>query len=154
MKKLLIQGAAFLGAFAIIGGVTYLSMVPSLNSIKSSRQVIVEIKSEGGRCLNDATVGGVTCERIEKIYLNGSYSAGSSLTNEQLQNLNKYIKQSDLTNTLKANPEGYCPSYADGLDVSFAFPEKYGNTFFKLCKIITPEQDPLLGYTMKLTNSN
>jgi hypothetical protein len=153
MKKLLIQGAAFLGSFAIVGGLVYLSMVPALNSAKEATVPLVQIKNEGGKCYDEATSTASLCQNIETIYSDGSSTADLKISKEQLKLIKSYIKESDLENALVINLNGICPSYSDGSDRSFAFPEQYGDKYFTLCQIQNPEKDPLLKYMIEITSS-
>lgn len=153
MRKLLIQGAAFLGSFAIVGGLVYLSMVPALNSAKEATIPLVQIKNEGGKCFDEVANSASMCKNIETIYSDGSSTTDLKISEEQLKLIKSYIKDSDLENTLVVNLNNSCPSHADGSDRSFAFPEQYGDKYFTLCQIQNPEKDPLLKYMIEITNS-
>jgi hypothetical protein len=147
-KKLGIKIAFFVVGFGLIGGLLYVSMIPSLNNFKEKNATqalpLMKVYYSGGKCADDTT-----CSKKENVYQNGKFENHADLTKEQVSTLTSLIEQSDLDAVFFS--EGYdCPSTYDGQDISFAFPEKYGDTLYTICKIQNSEKYPLLVYASSL----
>ena len=148
MKKNLIRILAFVLGFGVIAVVLYAISFNDIQNLADGDEVLVEVIYSGGMCVDGS------CYSSNSIYGNGVYTDHKRLTKDEVSELNKLINESDLDN-LKMGPEYTysCPSFADGADLSFVFPTKYGETQFKLCEIEDYESQPLLVYLEDLIST-
>lgn len=137
MKKNFIRIICFLGGFALIATLIYISTVPSLQKLKEGRQVVAEIRYSGGKCAEG------TCSKTETIYSNGTFTNHKELSSSEIESLKDEIEKSDL-NRLEFIDSSNCPSAVDGQDISYSFPDKYGETLFTVCQIQNAETFPLI----------
>ena len=141
MRKNLIRIAAFLVGVILFGGIAYALTAPFL---QNKPTVLVEVNYTGGLCST-----GKVCNITEKIYTNGKYTSHPKLSSGQIERITQEIEKSDL-NSLKPNREPDCPSFVDGQDVSFIFPDKYGDQKFTLCQIENYKTVPLFSYLLSI----
>src|SRR5690606_30577681 len=99
--------------------------------------ILVKVRLSGGLCAD-----GMICSSVKNIYSSGDFTDEERLSAEQIETLQNYIESSDLINIqFKSNPS--CPSFADGQDLGFSFPQKYGETVFTVCQIKDVESIPV-----------
>jgi hypothetical protein len=106
-----------------------------------NEKALVVISHTGGLCSD-----GNVCSHTNTIYANGLSTDGSiTLTEKEISTIESLLVSSDLS-TLTTAETPDCPSFYDGQDVSYVFPDYYDDNVFTPCLINDKDADELFSY--------
>lgn len=121
MKKLF--RSAVLIMLIILGALMVNKMIARQIIIREANdpadKVLMVITARGGLCAD-----GPCQYPIREIHTDGSYTSHAPLSLEQVKQLKTLIAETNFKKQLPADKRS-CPSYADGQDAIWSFPEKY-----------------------------
>jgi predicted ATPase len=145
MRKNFIRFGAFIFGFAIITLVLYAVSANSLQDLRKNATVVAKVYAyTNDNCSQQ------DCRKTYSIYANGNFDEHKDLSQKQVKDLQELIKGSDL-NSISFQQSNSCST---SQNVSYQFPEKYGDTLFSLCDIQNYQQIPVLNYmSVLLANS-
>lgn len=143
MKRYAIQFAAFIVGFGLLAGITWLMMVPSMKTLQSTQETIVQVHWTKTNCSQPKE-----CNRTVPILADGTFGK-KKLTREDVFKIKELIGKSDLV-SLQPNLRPDCPSFAGGEDLGFSFPTKYGKTIYTVCQYSNMQNTELVRYLMSL----
>ncbi|MBL8159050.1 hypothetical protein JNJ66_01190 [Candidatus Saccharibacteria bacterium] len=146
-RRLVIMGLAL--AVLAVGcalAVLYAREAPRL--AKRGETPLMVISYTGGMC-----AGGQTCHSEHAIYEDGTFIGMSRLSPDEVSKLKRLVAETKIP-TYKERKQAYCQSYADGLDLSVAFPQRYPGKTYTLCKLDMPIDDPIDTYIGELISNH
>lgn len=141
MRKNFIRFGAFILGFGIMALVLYAVSANSLQDIRKNATVVAKVYT-----YTNASCSQQDCRKTYTIYANGKFDEHKDLSQKQISNLQKLVDGSDL-NAISFQQSNNCSA---AQNVSYQFPEKYGDTLFSLCDIQNYQQVPLLSYMSTL----
>jgi len=141
MRKNFIRFGAFILGFALIAIVLYATSANSLQDLKQNATVIAKVYA-----YTDVNCTQQDCRKTYSIYASGKFDGHKDLSQKEISDLQELVKNSNL-NTISFQQSNSCSA---SQNISYQFPEKYGDTLFSLCDIQNYQQIPLLNYITTL----
>lgn len=143
MKRYAIQFGAFITGFGLLAVITWLMMIPSMNTLHSTQETLVQVHWTTTNCSQFKE-----CNRTVSLLADGTFGE-KKLTQKNVFKIRELIGESDFA-SLQPNLHPDCPSFTGGEDLGFSFPTKYGKTIYTVCQYSNIQNTELVRYLMSL----
>jgi len=149
----LIEGLLILGVVIVVGLAGFLVYKFSHHSDGSDSGIPIMIVEYVGTCPPTyQDPDGAVCNTDYSLYSNGDFQGHTNLSSSEVNQLQTAINTTDFLQ-YPTNPDPTCQS-SDGQNETLAFPQKYPNMSFELCKLQIPSTDPIVGLINQLIQSH